>query len=119
MFDPNINVKEKLKSLNFNFKFFNIAFDNEKKIKKLYLNTAFPASGTSLLPITANSRGYNFSRKVFFLKKKDIFSMVNVQTQTLDSFIKKNHIKKIDILKLGTEDNELNFFRRIEDFENN
>ena len=45
--------------------------------------------------------------------------MVNVQTQTLDSFIKKNHIKKIDILKLGTEDNELNFFRRIEDFENN
>ena len=109
MFDLNINVKEKLKSLNFNFKFFNIAFDNEKKIKKLYLNTAFPASGTSLLPITANSKGYNFSRKIFFLKKKDIFSMVNVQTQTLDSFIEKNNIKKIDILKLDTEGNELNF----------
>ena len=35
--------------------------------------------------------------------------MVNVRTQTLDSFIEKNYIKKIDILKLDTEGNELNF----------
>ena len=73
LFDPNIEIKKKLDSLMFKFNFFNIAFDNEEKIKKLYLNTAFPASGTSLQPITAESKGYNLSRRILLFKKKNFF----------------------------------------------
>ena len=54
---------------------------------------------------------YNWSRKIFFIRKKDLFKKIKVKTQYLDDFVFKNKIKKIDILKLDTEGNELNIFR--------
>ena len=108
LIDPNFNVNNKLKGLNFKFKLYNLAIDktNEKKI--FYLNNFFQSSGSSLNKITVNDFFWNFSRKILTLNFFNDYSKLYVQCETLDRFAKNNKIKKIDILKFDTEGNELN-----------
>ena len=110
LIDPNPYIKDKI-ILNFKYKFFNLAINNSRSKKILYFNEAFPAAGTSLKKYIFSDNMYNWSRKIFFIRKKDLFKKIKVKTQYLDDFIFKNKIKKIDILKLDTEGNELNIFR--------
>ena len=110
LIDPNPYIKDKI-ILNFKYKFFNLAINNSRSKKILYFNEAFPAAGTSLKKYIFSDNMYNWSRKIFFIRKKDLFKKIKVKTQYLDDFVFKNKIKKIDILKLDTEGNELNIFR--------
>ena len=110
LIDPNPYIKDKI-ILNFKYKFFNLAINNSRSKKILYFNEAFPAAGTSLKKYIFSDNMYNWSRKIFFIRKKDLFKKIKVKTQYLDDFVVKNKIKKIDILKLDTEGNELNIFR--------
>lgn len=110
MIDPNKNVLPNLDMLGIKKKFFSYAIDSKSNYKTLYFNNSFPASGTSLSDIYYKSKGYNISRNLFFLhrKKKNFFSKKKVRTISLDNFIKKEKIKRIDILKIDTEGNEEN-----------
>jgi FkbM family methyltransferase len=112
LIDPNYKILDSIKLLKFNFSFHNIAIHSNNKKKLFYLNNFFQSSGSSLNKITVNDNLWNFSRKVFslsFFKKN--YSKLKVQCQTLDNFVKKNHIKKIDLLKFDTEGNELNILK--------
>ena len=108
LIDPNFNINNKLKTLNFNFKIYNLAIDNSDKIKIFYLNNFFQPSGSSLNKITVNDFFWNFSRKLMTLNFFKNYSKLYIQCQTLDNFTRNNKIKKIDILKFDTEGNELN-----------
>ena len=110
LIDPNPYIKDKI-ILDFKYKFFNLAINSSRSKKILYFNEAFPAAGTSLKKYIFSDNMYNWSRKIFFIRKKDLFKKIKVKTQYLDDFVFKNKIKKIDILKLDTEGNELNIFR--------
>lgn len=110
LIDPNPYIKDKI-ILDFKYKFFNLAINNSRSKKILYFNEAFPAAGTSLKKYIFSDNMYNWSRKIFFIRKKDLFKKIKVKTQYLDDFVFKNKIKKIDILKLDTEGNELNIFK--------
>lgn len=108
LFDPNPRIENKLRQLNFKYKFFNTAINNLEGKKNFFINTQFEASGSSLLPIVKNSKLYNFSRKVFFLTSKPLFKKIKVNVKTLSYFIKLNKVKKIDILKIDCEGSEIN-----------
>ena len=110
MIDPNKNILKDLNKLKIKKKFFSYAIDSESNYKTLFFNNAFPASGTSLSNIYYKSKGYNISRKLFFLfnKKKNFFIKKKVKTISLDNFVKTQKIKRVDILKIDTEGNEEN-----------
>jgi len=108
LFDPNPRIKNKLRELKFKYKFFNVAINNLVGKKKFFINTQFEASGSSLLPIVKNSKLYNFSRKIFFLTSEPLFKKIQVDAKTLNYFINLNKVKKIDILKIDCEGNEIN-----------
>ena len=101
LFDPNPNLKID------GFNYVKLAFSNEIGLKTFYLNTFFPAAGSSLKTIFYNDRLWNFTRKLFTgnFKKKYITLRVNVDT--LDNYCQKNKIKKIDVLKIDTEGSEM------------
>jgi FkbM family methyltransferase len=108
MIDPNKNVLPSLKMQGIKYKFFPYAIDSSSGYKTLYFNNFFPASGTSLNNIYYKSKGYNISRNLFFLFRKNLFSINKVKTISLDNFVKTEKIKKIDIMKIDTEGNEEN-----------
>ncbi len=110
LIDPNPYIKDKI-NLDFEYKFFNLAINNSRSKKILYFNDAFPAAGTSLRKYIFSDNMYNWSRKIFFFRKKKLFKKIKVKTQYLDDFLLINKIKKIDILKVDTEGNELNIFK--------
>lgn len=110
LIDPNPFIKNKLK-LSFDYKFFNLAINNSRSIKTLYFNEAFPAAGTSLEKYIFSDKKYNLSRKIFFLRKKNLFKKIKVKTKYLDDFCRENKIHKIDILKIDTEGSEVNIFK--------
>ena len=111
LIDPNYNVVKNLNYLKFNYKFFNLAIDNSNKEKFFYLNNFFESSGSSLNKITVNDILWNLSRKILTLNLFKNYSRYKVQCQSLDNFVKKNKIKKIDVLKFDTEGNELNILQ--------
>jgi FkbM family methyltransferase len=112
LIDPNYKVLESLKLLKINFSFHNIAIHSNNKKKLFYLNNFFESSGSSLNKITVNDKLWNFSRKIISLNLfKKNYSKLRVQCKTLDNFIKKHQIKKIDLLKFDTEGNELNILK--------
>ena len=99
LFDPNPNVKHKAE-----FKFYNIAFSNDdKNNNSLYLNTFFPASGSSLSQIAKNDKLWNFTRKLFLFNFKNKFIEIKIQTKKLDTFCYENNIEHIDVLKIDVE----------------
>ena len=68
-------------------------------------NKFFEAAGSSLSSLVKNDSTWNFTRKLVLLSRKE-FVTYTVHTITLDSFVKKNKIKSIDILKIDIEGSE-------------
>ena len=108
LFDINKNVKNYIKNL---LKIKNINFTETYNF-----NSSFESSGSSLSSVFKDDSQWNFSRKLIlkilspttiergFLKQK-------VKTATLDTFVKKNKIKKIDILKVDVDGSEYEFLK--------
>tara|TARA_B100000029_G_scaffold515906_1_gene625454 strand:+ start:6015 stop:6725 length:711 start_codon:yes stop_codon:yes gene_type:complete len=118
LFDPNPNVKNYLKNLlkNEKIKYFNLALDDSNSYKKFFLNKFFEASGSSLLSTIKDDKKWTKTRKIFMqilqpFRKINDFAEINVQTQTLDNFCKKENVENIDILKIDAEGNELNVLK--------
>ena len=111
LFDANKNVSQyisgllKLKNICYN----EIALHNKNGKAVYHHNASFESSGSSLSTIIKNDSFWIFSRnlilKMFFLSTKG-FSKYSVSTITLDTFVKKNKIKSIDLLKVDIEGSE-------------
>ena len=101
LFDPNPNLILK------DFKYEELAFSNIKGSKKFYLNTFFPASGSSLNTIHAKDKLWNFTRKLITGNLSKHFKSFDVKIDTIDNFCKEKNINFIDVLKIDTEGSEL------------
>ena len=118
LFDINKNVKSyisnilKMKNINFH----EVALTNQTGSATYNYNSSFESSGSSLSSIYKNDNKWNKSRK-FILKilspndNDKGFIKYRVKTTTLDSFILKNKIKLIDILKVDVDGSELKFLQ--------
>ena len=58
LFDPNPNLEI------VDFKYQKLAFSNDRKVKKYYLNNFFPSSGGALNTIHMKDQLWNFTRKL-------------------------------------------------------
>ena len=101
LFDPNPNLIIK------DFQYKELAFSNNKGTKKFYLNTFFPASGSSLNTIHVKDKLWNFTRKLVTGNFKKQFESFDVRTDTIDNFCEENGVNSIDILKIDTEGSEI------------
>ena len=101
LFDPNPNLIIE------DFQYQELAFSNDKGIKKFYLNTFFPASGSSLNTIHVKDKLWNFTRKLVTGNFKKQFESFDVRTDTIDNFCEENGVNSIDILKIDTEGSEI------------
>jgi len=111
LFDVNKNVKKyisnllKLKNVHYN----EIALHNKNGKAVYHYNGSFECSGSSLSTLIKNDATWVLSRKIIlkmlFLSTED-FTKYTVPTITLDSFVKKNKIKSIDLLKVDIEGSE-------------
>ena len=101
LFDPNPNLIIK------DFQYKELAFSNNKGTKKFYLNTFFPASGSSLNTIHVKDKLWNFTRKLVTGNFKKQFESFDVRTDTIDNFCEENGVNFIDILKIDTEGSEI------------
>ena len=111
LFDINKNVKNyiinllKLRNIYYN----EIALSNKNGVANYNYNRFFESAGSSLSNIVKNDAKWNFSRKLLMkilLQKPKSYIKYKVPTTTLDSFLKKNKIKSIDILKIDVEGSE-------------
>ncbi len=105
LFDANSNIT------NNNFKFYPYAVYDEETTKNYYLNTFFPASGSSIDCETKNDWLWNLTRKIITLKIFAKYEMKTVKTITLDNFTKENSIDHIDVLKIDVEGSEFNVLK--------
>ena len=119
LFDINKNVKKYINTLlkfNKNILYHEIALSNKNGTAMYNYNSAFESSGSSLSSIYKNDSRWVNSRK-FILKilspgkKEKGFIKYRVKTSTLDSFIKRNKIKSIDILKIDVDGSEYKFLQ--------
>ena len=101
LFDPNPNLEIG------DFQYHKLAFSNDKGSKKFYLNTFFPASGSSLNTIHVKDKLWNFTRKLVTGNLNKQFESFDVKTDTIDNFCNDQGIDFIDILKIDTEGSEL------------
>ena len=101
LFDPNPNLIIE------DFQYQELAFSNDKGIKKFYLNTFFPASGSSLNTIHVKDKLWNFTRKLVTGNFKKQFESFDIRTDTIDNFCEENGVNFIDILKIDTEGSEI------------
>ena len=111
LFDVNKNVKKyivnllKLKNVHYN----EIALHNKNGKAAYHYNGSFECSGSSLSTLIKDDAVWVLSRKIIlkmlFLRTED-FTKYTVPTITLDSFVKKNKIKSIDLLKVDIEGSE-------------
>ena len=111
LFDVNKNVKKyianllKLKNVHYN----EIALHNKNGKAVYHYNGSFECSGSSLSNLIKDDAVWVLSRKIIlkmlFLSTEE-FTKYTVPTITLDSFVKKNKIKSIDLLKVDIEGSE-------------
>ena len=107
LFDINKKVKKyisyllRLKNIYYN----EVALSNKNGKANYNYNQFFEAAGSSLSSLVKNESMWNFTRKLVLLSRKE-FVTYKVHTITLDSFVKKNKIKSIDILKIDIEGSE-------------
>ena len=107
LFDINKKVKKyisyllRLKNIYYN----EVALSNKNGKANYNYNKFFEAAGSSLSSLVKNEAMWNFTRKLVLLSRKE-FVTYKVHTITLDSFVKKNKIKSIDILKIDIEGSE-------------
>jgi len=95
----------KLKNIYYN----EVALSNKNGTANYNYNTFFESAGSSLSSIVKNDTKWNFSRKLIMkilLQRPKSFIKYKVPTTTLDTFLKKNKIKFIDILKIDIEGSE-------------
>ena len=116
LFDINKNVKGyisnilKMKNINFH----EVALTNQSGFAFYNYNSSFESSGSSLSSIYKNDNKWNKSRK-FILKilspsnNDKGFIKYRVKTTTLDTFILRNKVKIIDILKVDVDGSEQQF----------
>jgi FkbM family methyltransferase len=111
LFDVNKNVKKYISNLlKLNNVHYNEVALHNKNGKAVYnFNTSFECSGSSISTLVSNDIYWNISRKIIlkilFLNSKG-FIKYKVPTITLDSFVKKNKINCIDILKIDIDGSE-------------
>ena len=111
LFDVNKNVKKyianllKFKNVHYN----EIALHNKNGKAAYHYNGSFECSGSSLSTLIKDDAVWVLSRKIIlkmlFLRTEG-FTKYTVPTITLDSFVKKNKIKSIDLLKVDIEGSE-------------
>ena len=120
LFDINKKVKKyisyllRLKNIYYN----EVALSNKNGKANYNYNKFFEAAGSSLSSLVKNEATWNFTRKLVLLSRKE-FVTYKVHTITLDSFVKKNKIKSIDILKIDTEGYDFNVIKSLGDEINN
>ncbi len=83
----------------------NLGLSNEKK--EYFINQFLESSSSTLSKI--NKKSKYFLKKVNILglfKNRNYYENLKVKLETLDNYIKKKDIKKIDLLKIDTEGHE-------------
>jgi len=108
------NVK-KIKRKYKNTKFFieNYALGNENN--KIIMKQVNESSSSTINKINTNSK--YFKKKSLFFKwnKENFFSEIEINQITLNDYIKRHAIPKIDFIKIDTEGWELNVIKGLED----
>ncbi len=119
LFDINKNVKNylkkilKLKNIYYN----EVALSNKNGTANYNYNEFFESAGSSLSNVFKNDKRWNFSRKMLVKilslnpKEKRGFVKYKVPTITLDRFLEKNKINKIDLLKVDIEGSEYSLLK--------
>ena len=111
LFDVNKNVKKyianllKFKNVHYN----EIALHNKNGKAAYHYNGSFECSGSSLSTLIKDDAAWVLSRKIILkmlFLRTEAFTKYTVPTITLDSFVKKNKIKSIDLLKVDIEGSE-------------
>jgi len=100
----------KLKNIYYN----EIALCNKNGTANYNYNRFFESAGSSLSNVVKNDTRWNFSRKLIMkilLRSPKSFVKYKVPTTTLDSFLKKNKIKSIEILKIDIEGSEYDLLK--------
>jgi len=108
LFDPSPISK----ITNFNYfpfpvSYFPIALGSSKRVVNYNFNHFLPSSGSSIFSIVKNDHIWQLSRKIFSLNFFGKMTKIKVKQDTLDNFVKKKKIPRIDILKIDTEGYEL------------
>ena len=96
------------------FRFNKVALSNKNGTAEFNYNSFFESSGSSLSPLYRDETKWVFSRKLILkilLQSTKNFIKYKVSTSTLDTFVKKNNIKSIDILKVDIEGSEYEFLK--------
>ena len=101
------------------FKFFPIGVYDVNSIKPYYLNTLFPASGSSIDSLTKKDWLWNLTRRIVTLNFFAKYEKKEIQTITLDEFSINNKINFIDVLKIDVEGSELNVLKGSKNILNN
>ncbi len=116
LFDINKNTKNyisdliSMKNINFN----EIALSDKNGTANYNFNRFFESSGSSLSNLFKNDSKWIFSRTIFLkmlFQKTMSFTQYKVKTITLDKFVDRNKIKKIDILKVDIDGSEHEFLK--------
>ena len=110
MFEPQKYIFKKIKKKYKNIKFikiFNYAISNKNKMQKIYINKHDLTS--SLKKIDETSSYLKYKAKLFTSNnyKSLIKETYIVKTIRLNDIVKKNHLEKINLLKIDTEGYEL------------
>ena len=116
LFDVNKNTKRYISDLllSKHFRFNEVALSNKNGTAEFNYNSFFESSGSSLSPLYRDETKWIFSRKLILkilLQSTKNFIKYKVSTSTLDTFVKKNNIKSIDILKVDIEGSEYEFLK--------
>ena len=116
LFDVNKNTKRYISDLllSKHFRFNEVALSNKNGTAEFNYNSFFESSGSSLSPLYRDETKWIFSRKLILkilLQNTKDFTKYKVFTSTLDTFVKKNNIKSIDILKVDIEGSEYEFLK--------
>mgnify|MGYP001224472893 FL=1 len=111
IFDINPNVSKYLenytnkKDIIYNY----IALGKSNKKKKYNFNQSFEASGSSMASLYKDDKSWTKSRELFlklFLQKTAGYKKIEVPVCTFDSYVKKNKIKNMDIVKIDVDGSE-------------
>ena len=108
LFDPSpISQIKNFNYFPFPVSYFPIALGSSKRVVNYNFNNYFPSSGSSICSIMKNDHIWQFSRKIFLVNFFGKFTKIKIKQDTLDNFVKKNKIPRIDILKIDTEGYEM------------
>ena len=116
LFDVNKNTKRYISDLllSKHFRFNEVALSNKNGTAEFNYNSFFESSGSSLSSLYRSDTKWVLSRKLILkilLQNTKDFTKYKVFTSTLDTFVKKNNIKSIDILKVDIEGSEYEFLK--------